>query len=1040
MEDQLISLLNDVAHASAEPQSQTKRQQAEIELQRTRANPAFPTALVNIASHASIDVAVRQLALTTLNKFIARNWGQDEDRAEEPMIDIPDATRDTLRNALLQLALNDEGDKKIKALTSYSVGKIASYDFPERWPHLLPALFAVIPSGTDAQIYGGLKILSDVIDESLSEDQFFSMAREIVKAVTQVAFDENRRPSLRAQAVSIFRGCFDLMDIVKEDHPTDVKAFADEALKQWFPFFLQVLKTPLPDAPAAGPGDLRQPEPWNGVISIKIQSVKTLLKIKNVFSNLMTPQSVDLFSTVWSELKTLQTPYENLYINNATQGRMEDSDALPFTLDYLVVEELDFLNQCFRAPPVVAELARQLEQSATSGESSWMVEVMSMLASYSRIGSEEQGMWDIDCSLYLVEETSASANYTARIAASDLLIKLGEWYSQKTVDAVFAYTQTLFSGDKAPWKTQEASLFLFSMLLSDFHDMDKSIPSHITEAYLALVDYSINQSEEPYLRARGYLLGGNLTRAVQTPAALLDRTIACITTEGEEVVQLSCIKALEYFMRSGRVPADRQVPMLNAISQYMQDKDPDDLEAYEELVVTLAETIRLAINLDARVAIQAQDVQSVDLLFHIAKYASSNFQALMLVGEAFEDIVRSLSDSASYAALCAKVLPTLIAAFNTAAVTENDPLVTTAVELLTVLIEHGSEPLPAGFVAATLPKLNKVLMDSNEGEVLRPGSEAVKYLLQHDHHQVFAWNEGGKSGLEVCLRIIDRLLGSSIEDNSASEVGGLAVELVEKAGNERLGPFLPKLLEAVATRLASAEAAQFIQSLILVFARLSLTGAHDVVEFLSQIQINNESGLQVVMSKWLENSVNFAGYDEIRQNVIALSKLYSLNDPRLSQIQVRGELLPSNDEGKIMTRSRAKANPDKYTIVPATLKILKVLIEELLSASGANNASTTAAAAAAAAREFEDEANDDDGWEDDPDTLDLSFGSTKDDLLSFIEASGNRQRDDETQASLTEFFLRAPREDVANFKEWYGLLNAEDQGKLNELAQSAGHA
>ncbi|KAM0636425.1 hypothetical protein ACHAPW_000710 [Verticillium nonalfalfae] len=1040
MEDQLISLLNDVAHASAEPQSQTKRQQAEIELQRTRANPAFPTALVNIASHASIDVAVRQLALTTLNKFIARNWGQDEDRAEEPMIDIPDATRDSLRNALLQLALNDEGDKKIKALTSYSVGKIASYDFPERWPHLLPALFAVIPSGTDAQIYGGLKILSDVIDESLSEDQFFSMAREIVKAVTQVAFDENRRPSLRAQAVSIFRGCFDLMDIVKEDHPTDVKAFADEALKQWFPFFLQVLKTPLPDAPAAGPGDLRQPEPWNGVISIKIQSVKTLLKIKNVFSNLMTPQSVDLFSTVWSELKTLQTPYENLYINNATQGRMEDSDALPFTLDYLVVEELDFLNQCFRALPVVAELARQLEQSATSGESSWMVEVMSMLASYSRIGSEEQGMWDIDCSLYLVEETSASANYTARIAASDLLIKLGEWYSQKTVDAVFAYTQTLFSGDKAPWKTQEASLFLFSMLLSNFHDMDKSIPSPITEAYLALVDYSINQSEEPYLRARGYLLGGNLTRAVQTPAALLDRTIACITTEGEEVVQLSCIKALEYFMRSGRVPADRQVPMLNAISQYMQDKDPDDLEAYEELVVTLAETIRLAINLDARVAIQAQDVQSVDLLFHIAKYASSNFQALMLVGEAFEDIVRSLSDSASYAALCAKVLPTLIAAFNTAAVTENDPLVTTAVELLTVLIEHGSEPLPAGFVAATLPKLNKVLMDSNEGEVLRPGSEAVKYLLQHDHHQVFAWNEDGKSGLEVCLRIIDRLLGSSIEDNSASEVGGLAVELVEKAGNERLGPFLPKLLEAVATRLASAEAAQFIQSLILVFARLSLTGAHDVVEFLSQIQINNESGLQVVMSKWLENSVNFAGYDEIRQNVIALSKLYSLNDPRLSQIQVRGELLPSNDEGKIMTRSRAKANPDKYTIVPATLKILKVLIEELLSASGANNASTTAAAAAAAAREFEDEANDDDGWEDDPDTLDLSLGSTKDDLLSFIEASGNRQRDDETQAYLTEFFLRAAREDVANFKEWYGLLNAEEQGKLNELAQSAGHA
>lgn len=160
-------------------------------------------------------------------------------------------------------------------------------------------------------------------------------------------------------------------------------------------------------------------------------------------------------------------------------------------------------------------------------------------------------------------------------------------------------------------------------------------------------------------------------------------------------------------------------------------------------------------------------------------------------------------------------------------------------------------------------------MESSEGDVLRPGAEAAKWILVHDHQQVFEWqDENGRSGLEVCLHVIDRLLGPSIEDNSATEVGGLAAELVEKAGQERLGPFLPQLLQAVASRLATAQAAQLIQSLILVFARLSLTSAHDVVEFLAQIQINGESGLQVVMSKWLENSVNFAGYDEIRQKYV----------------------------------------------------------------------------------------------------------------------------------------------------------------------------
>lgn len=162
-------------------------------------------------------------------------------------------------------------------------------------------------------------------------------------------------------------------------------------------------------------------------------------------------------------------------------------------------------------------------------------------------------------------------------------------------------------------------------------------------------------------------------------------------------------------------------------------------------------------------------------------------------------------------------------------------------------------------------------MASNEGGVLRPGVESIKFMLMHDHQQVFEWHdETGRSGLEVCLIIIDKLLGPTIEDNAASEVGGLAAELVEKAGQERLGPYLEQLLRAVASRLASAEAAPFIQSLILVFARLSLVGAHDVVEFLAQIEINGHNGLQVVLSKWLENSINFAGYDEIRQKQVHL--------------------------------------------------------------------------------------------------------------------------------------------------------------------------
>lgn len=180
--------------------------------------------------------------------------------------------------------------------------------------------------------------------------------------------------------------------------------------------------------------------------------------------------------------------------------------------------------------------------------------------------------------------------------------------------------------------------------------------------------------------------------------------------------------------------------------------------------------------------------------------------------------------------------------------------------------------------------------------------------------------------------------------------------------------------------------------------------------------------------------------------MIALSKLYSLNDPRVTQTVVKGDLImPTSD--RILTRSRAKQSkdpfstrdvprlnerpdPDQYTAIPAPLKIMKVLIEELLSASGASSAAATAAAVAAA--DFADE-NDDDGWEDDPDTLDLSLGSTKLDLMGFLDANNIRMRDDETQAYLSEFFVNAARDNVANFGDWYNGLTEEEKAKLNEI-------
>ncbi|KAK7743020.1 hypothetical protein SLS63_000589 [Diaporthe eres] len=1002
MEDQLAQLLANTQLPAEEP-----RKRAELDLKHAQTNPAFPVVLANIAAHNSVSTEIRQAALAYLRRFIEHNWSEEGDDGEGPLVPIPDSTKEELRHKLLELALSEEPDRKVKASVSYAVGKIANNDFPEKWPSLLPSLLNVIANGNDIRLYGALKVLSDIVEESLTEDQFFSMARPIIDNVFNVAVNDGRKPTLRALAVHVFRGCFDLMDMVKDDHPKEVKGFAEESLKNWLPFFSQVLQVQLPESSE----EPTQREYRNGIIAFKLQVVKTLMKVKSVFPTLLLPQSTAFFQAAWHELSLLQDSYKSNYIDNGSQGRLEDSDGLPYTLDFLILEELDFLNQCMRATPVQKELEAQLG-AGPAHEIPWILDLMKLLVAYSRITHEEEELWDIDVSLYLAEETS-----------------VGEWLHQRALEGLFAYTKSQFSGEH-DWRSQEACLYLFNMLISDLQDRSEAVPPEVAQAHMELIDYAIGQ-DQPLLRARGFLVASTLAQIFPPVAGIVDKTIESVSRDSSELVQVACVKAVEGFVSSSNVPADRQVPMLVAINGFLDGKDMTDLMDADDLLVTLAEALRAVIGIDPRVTI-ASDIKSIDLLFLIAKHGASNFQVTVLVCEAFEELVQSLSDSASYAALCAKVLPTITGAFNVADMTSDDPLLTLACELLVPLVQNGSEPLPAGFVAATLPKVKNMLLQSPEGEVLRPGAEAIKYMLMHDHHQVLGWHdENGQSGLETCLIIIDRLLGPGIEDNAASEVGGLAAELVEKAGPERLGPYLEKLLQAVANRLATAEAAPFIQSLIIVFARLSLMQAGDVVQFLSNIDISGHNGLQVVLSKWLENSVNFAGYDEIRQNVIALSKLYSLNDARLAQTMVKGDLIMQPSDGRIMTRSRAKQNPDQYTLIPATLKILKVLIEELISASGVQGAANAAAAAAA---EFADADEDDgdEGWEDEFDTVGL--GANAQTLMNLAEGANSRMRDDETQQYLSEFFVRAARENIADFQNWYGMLTEDEKSKLNELA------
>ena len=457
------------------------------------------------------------------------------------------------------------------------------------------------------------------------------------------------------------------------------------------------------------------------------------------------------------------------------------------------------------------------------------------------------------------------------------------------------------------------------------------------------------------------------------------QSLKAVKDDSSDIVKVSCIRVLQVYLKA--LPSSRaqefQVQTVAAISGFLASHDMSDINDSEDLLDTLVQTLRDAVKTDPTLCLEHP---ALDVLFTMASYGSRSWTTTELVHETFESITSSVSSQGpeAYARLCAKVLPSLTGALDVGDMTAENSLSDMAVSLLSTLAEYGSEPLPQGFVATLLPKLYRLLFLDLEFSVHQSATITLKYMLIHDSAQLFAWRdpETGKEGLELVLLVIDRLLGPNVDDSSAAEVGGLAVELVEKAGAEKLGPYLMQLLQVVAIRLSTAERANFIQNLVLVFARLSLTNAQEVLDFLAQVQVEGASGgsgLEVVLRKWLENSVNFSGYDAIRQNVIALTNIYKLHDERLAGIQTKGDLVVQ-ETSRIKTRSRAKKEPDQYSIIPVPLKLTKVLIQEIALPSPSTPGLFSMPSVGAKDGASDDE---DDGWEDEPNLLDLGSSSTR---------------------------------------------------------------
>lgn len=273
MEQQVLDLLGATLDASG-----PIRNDAERQLEQLYTNDAFPISLISIAAHKSVPVEHRQAALLSLKKLVLKTWSPSLEEYEGTEV-LSDATKEQIRQSVLAVATASEEERKIVAAASYVVSKIASVDFPEQWPSLLPTLLNAVPQADATQLHGVLVVLGNLVEDGFDDEQFSSSAVDLVRCLYNVAVDGEKKYTTRALAVSVFRACFDTMELVYQNNKAAVQQFMQEASDAWSPFFIEVLKMPLPYMPTeeeemqgspGGPAVIR----WRGVIALKTQVVK----------------------------------------------------------------------------------------------------------------------------------------------------------------------------------------------------------------------------------------------------------------------------------------------------------------------------------------------------------------------------------------------------------------------------------------------------------------------------------------------------------------------------------------------------------------------------------------------------------------------------------------------------------------------------------------------------------------------------------------------------------------------------------------------
>ena len=159
----------------------TPRKAAEEFLQHASLQPGFGLALLQLAAAHGADEGVRQAAAVAFKNHVKFQWAPPEQESSAPQpaaIGAPE--KEHIKSGIVELMLLQP--QRIQAQLGEALALMASSDFPDRWPTLLPELLAKLGS-PDVKVVNGVLSVADTIFRRF-RDQYKTV--ELVKDIKYV--------------------------------------------------------------------------------------------------------------------------------------------------------------------------------------------------------------------------------------------------------------------------------------------------------------------------------------------------------------------------------------------------------------------------------------------------------------------------------------------------------------------------------------------------------------------------------------------------------------------------------------------------------------------------------------------------------------------------------------------------------------------------------------------------------------------------------------------------------------------------------------